>query len=273
MRAWEALGRAEPRLGMREAGLLLACAWGLEDAKSVWLRGGEELPPDVRSRFASYIHRRAAGEPYAYIAGRAYFWSLPLAVGLGVLCPRPETEHLVEAVLRLDLSPGTVVADIGTGSGAIALALKSERPDLNLVATDISRAALSAARANAARLGLAVAFLWGDLLAPLRQRRITPAVIVMNPPYVAWHDARGVETAFEPPGALFGGPDGLRCYRRLADEASTLLPPGGYLALEIGEGQKEDVVRIISRRLGVAGVDVARDLAGRERVVTVRRRT
>ena len=270
MTAWEALRQAEPRLSLREAGLLLALAWGMRDSREVWLAGGRELPPDVLAGFRKNLRRRAADEPYAYIAGRAHFWDLDLEVGPGVLCPRPETEHLVEAILGLELAAGSIVADIGTGSGAIALAVKSERPDLSVVATDASREALLLAERNARRLGLDVRFLWGDLLRPLATHHVAPAVIAMNPPYVAREDAL-TGTSFEPAGALFGGRDGLSCYRHLADEAAIMLPRGGHLVVEIGAGRAEAVRQVVAKRMAVDAVAVERDLAGHERVMTFRR--
>lgn len=271
MTAWEALHQAEPRLGMREAGLLLAAAWGMKDGRDVWLAGGSELPPEVLARFRANVRRRAAGEPYAYITGRAHFWNLELRVNSSVLCPRPETEHLVEAILRLDLPAGSTIADIGTGSGAVALAVKSERPDLAVVATDASRDALGVAADNARRLRLDVRFLWGDLLGPLATHRITPDVVAMNPPYVASRDEVSPELAFEPAGALRGGRDGLTCYRHLADGAAALLPAGGYLVLEVGAGQTEAAKRIVARRMATSRATVDQDLAGYDRVVTFRR--
>ncbi len=270
MTAWEALRQAEPRLGLREAGLLLALAWGMGDGREVWLAGGRELPPDVLGRFRKNLRRRAADEPYAYIAGRAHFWDLELEVGPGVLCPRSESEHLVEAVLGLELPMGGIVADIGTGSGAIALAVKSERPDLSVVATDASRRALLVAEGNARRLGIDVRFLWGSLLRPLVTHHVAPDVIVMNPPYVAREDAL-TGTSFEPADALFGGRDGLTYYRHLADEAAMMLPPGGHLVVEIGAGRAEAVRQVVARRMAVDTGKVDRDLAGHERVLTFRR--
>jgi release factor glutamine methyltransferase len=176
-----------------------------------------------------------------------------------VLIPRPETEHLVEAAL--ELPEGARVVDVGTGSGAVALALKDERPDLSVVGTDVSVDALAVARANAARLELDVEFLHGDLLEP-----VTGDVdaVVSNPPYVEAGAALAPEIAHEPRGALFAGDDGLDLIRRLVPAAL-----GPFLALEVGQGQAE-AVATLCREAGFSDVDVVADLAGIERVVVAR---
>jgi release factor glutamine methyltransferase len=259
--ALTAAGCDTPRL---DAELLLAAAMGVDRAAIV-ADPGRALEPDAARRFQEHAARRREREPVAYILGSKGFRSIELAVDPRVLIPRPETEHLVEALLGLP--PGSRVVDIGTGSGAIALALKSERPDLDVVATDTSAEALEVARANAERLGLAVEFLEGDLLAgvggPLD-------AVVSNPPYVE----DGAELApeivgFEPALALRAGPDGLDVIRRLlpavgATDAHTV-------ALEIGAGQAAAVADLM-REVGFAEVDVVADLAGFERVLVGRRR-
>ncbi|HTE61927.1 MAG TPA: peptide chain release factor N(5)-glutamine methyltransferase, partial [Solirubrobacteraceae bacterium] len=205
--ALTAAGCESPRL---DAELLLAAAMGVDRAVVV-SDPGRRIEPDAARRFMEYAARRREREPVAYILGSKGFRSIELAVDPRVLIPRPETEHVVEAVL--DLPRGARVCDVGTGSGAIALALKSERPDLELVATDSSDDALEVARANAERLGLEVELHHGDLLADVRARL---DAIVSNPPYVE----DGAELApeivrYEPALALRAGPDGLDVIRRL----------------------------------------------------------
>src|SRR5215210_1576114 len=225
--ALTAAGCETPRL---DAELLLAAAMGVDRAVIV-SDPGRGLEPDAARRFMDFAARRREREPVAYILGSKGFRSIDLAVDPRVLIPRPETEHLVEAVL--DLPQGARVCDVGTGSGAIALALKSERPDLDVVATDSSAEALDAARANAARLGLDVAFFEGDLLADAGG---SLDAVVSNPPYVEDGAQLAPEIVrFEPALALRAGPDGLDVIRRLvpAVGAST----ASLLALEVGAGQ------------------------------------
>ena len=259
--ALTAAGCESPRL---DAELLLAAAMGVDRAVVV-SDPGRRIEPDAARRFMEYAARRREREPVAYILGSKGFRSIELAVDPRVLIPRPETEHVVEAVL--DLPRGARVCDVGTGSGAIALALKSERPDLEVVATDSSDDALEVARANAERLGLEVELHHGDLLADVRARL---DAIVSNPPYVE----DGAELApeivrYEPALALRAGPDGLDVIRRLLPAAGATA--AHTVALEIGAGQ-EAAVGTLMREAGFAEVSVIRDLAGISRVLVGRRR-
>jgi release factor glutamine methyltransferase len=210
------------------------------------------------------VRRRAMGrEPVAYITGVRGFRRLDLHVDGRVLIPRPETETLVEAAL--DLPRGARVVDVGTGSGAVALALKDERPDLDVVATDTSADALMVARANAARLGLEVAFVEGDLLATVGN----VDAVVSNPPYVEDGAALQLEIArHEPAVALYAGPEGLTVIRRLVTQVAA--SRARFVALEVGMGQAADVAGVL-REAGFAEIETRRDLAGIERVVAGRR--
>ena len=214
-------------------------------------------------RYAALIARRAAGEPLAYLVGRREFWSLELAVTPAVLIPRPETEILVERALILGPASARV-ADLGTGSGAIALAIARERPAWRVTATDVSAPALTVARANAAALGLGgVEFLEGSWFEPLGEAPFE--LIVSNPPYVDAADPALEALRFEPPLALTPGPDGLAALRVLARGAGAHLSPGGWLLLEHGATQGE----ALRRELVAAGFTHVRshpDLAGHERM-------
>jgi release factor glutamine methyltransferase len=259
--ALEAVGCETPRL---DAELLLAAAMGVDRA-AVVADPGRAIEPDAARRFMEYAARRRSREPVAYILGTKGFRSIELAVDPRVLIPRPETEHLVEAVL--DLPTGARVCDVGTGSGAIALALKSERPDLRVVATDASAEALEVARANAERLGLDVELHHGDLLASVRGPL---DAVVSNPPYVE----DGAELApeivrYEPALALRAGPDGLDVIRRLLPAVGAT--SAGTVALEVGDGQSAAVAALM-REAGFGDVSVVRDYAGIERVLVGRRR-
>jgi release factor glutamine methyltransferase len=233
----------------------------------------DHLPSDNElATYRELVQRRLSGEPVAYILGRKEFWSLDLCVDPRVLIPRPDTETLIEQALALlsDAPPcgrPLRVLDVGTGSGAVALALKKERPSDEVFAIDVSEDALAVARDNALRLGLEVEFAQGDLLATLASRAPWD-VIVSNPPYIPSSDIDELpsEVRHEPRLALDGGADGLHIVRRLATESVGLLAPGGALAMEIGAEQAAQVTEIL-RGEGYAGVDSRRDLAGIERVV------
>jgi release factor glutamine methyltransferase len=260
--ALTAAGCESPRL---DAELLLAAAMGVDRAVIV-SDPGRGLEPAAARRFQEHARRRTQREPVAYILGRKGFRTIELEVDGRVLVPRPETEHLVEAAL--DLPRGARVADVGTGSGAVALALKAERPDLEVVATDSSAAALAVARANAERLGLEVELVPGDLLEGVGGRL---DAVLSNPPYVADgdHGALAPEIArHEPAEALMAGADGLEVIRRLAPGAAAT--GAAFLALEVGFGQAAAVAEIV-RGAGFPRTETTSDLAGIERVVVGRR--
>jgi release factor glutamine methyltransferase len=224
----------------------------------------ERVPgPEQVARFVAWLERRLTGEPVAYLLGRREFWSLELDVTPDTLIPRPETELLVELALeRLPTDRPATVADLGTGSGAIALALAVERPRARIVATDRSSAALTVARCNALRFGLSnVEFREGDWCAPLAGERFD--LIVSNPPYVATTDSRWREgeLRFEPSGALVAGADGLDAIRAIIIQAPNYLSPGGWLLLEHGYDQGEPVPALLRERGFVEATD-HRDAAG-----------
>jgi release factor glutamine methyltransferase len=258
--AIEASGSATPRL---DAELLLADVLGVDRARLLTDRDLRVAGPAVRA-FQELVRRRSAGrEPVAYLLGRRGFRHLDLAVDPRVLVPRPETELLVEAAL--DLPRGARVVDVGTGSGAVALALKDERPDLDVVATDVSADALAVARANAARLGLEVAFAHADLLDGVEGPF---DAVLSNPPYVAEGDPLPPDVArHEPRAALLAGPDGLDVLRRLVPQAAAAAP---LVLVEVGAGQA-GAVEALLRDAGLADTARVRDLAGIERVVRGRR--
>lgn len=256
-----AIGASGSPSARLDAELLLAAALGVDRA-ALWTSDLAVGGPAARV-FRDLVGRRATlHEPVAYLLGHKGFRYLDLEVDPRVLIPRPETELLVE--VGLELAQGARVADVGTGSGAVALALKSERPDLEIVAADISGDALDVARANAQRLGLDVAFARGDLLDGVDG---TLDAVLCNPPYVEEGASLAPDIArHEPPGALFAGADGLDVVRRLVPQAAARTP---LLALEIGHGQA-DAVAGLMRAAGYADVRRRRDLAGIERVVVGR---
>jgi release factor glutamine methyltransferase len=255
-----ACASASPRL---DAEVLLGFVLGVERARLVLDR--DVAVADVeRARFEALVARRAAGEPVAYLIGRRGFRWLELEVDARVLIPRPETELLVE--VAVGLAPGAVVLDVGTGSGAIALAVASERPDLVVRGLDVSADAIAVARHNAARLGLErVSFSVGDLLSGAEPCD----AVLANLPYIEEGAQLPVDVAgFEPSLALYAGADGLAVIRRLIGMVGLSWP--SLLALEIGESQGPAVAELV-RGAGFDEVSVLHDLAGSDRVVVGRR--
>ena len=243
----------------REARLLLAAATGFSEA-SVIAYPERSLSTETESRFREYVQRRQNNEPVAYILGRKEFYGLELAVNPAVLIPRPETELLVELALQHEFSS---VADLGTGSGAIALAIKRHRPAARVLAVEASAAALVVAKRNAARLGLDIEFMHGRWFGPLEGERLD--VIVSNPPYVAEGDPHLAELRHEPAQALVSAPDGLSALRDIAREAKSHLNAGGWLLLEHGMGQEHEV-RALLQHGGLEELITWPDLAGIPRV-------
>jgi release factor glutamine methyltransferase len=250
----------------REAERLLQHALGQPRA---WLYAHADDAIDASAERCVHelVARRDAGEPLAYITGRREFWSLDLAVSPAVLIPRPETELLVElAIQRIPHEQFASAADLGTGSGAIALAIARERPRTQVLATDSSAAALDVARGNAARLAVAnVGFALGDWCAALGYAQFD--LIVSNPPYIAAADPhlRRGDLRFEPTSALASGIDGLDAIRSIVKAAPAHLRPGGWLLLEHGCEQGRDVRKLLETS-GFVEVFTALDLEDRERV-------
>ena len=248
-----------------DAEILLAHALGTRRAR---LRSHpEDVPEDAaRARYVELLGRRAGGEPVAYILGHKDFWTLRLAVSPAVLVPRPETELLVERALALRPEPVARAIDLGTGSGAIALSLASERPQWQVTATDVSAEALAVARANAATHALTrVEFLEGSWFEPLGERRFQLAI--SNPPYIgaAEPELATAELKHEPRTALSPGADAMASLRTIIHRAPPHLEHGGWLLLEHGTTQAAAVARELVVR-GFRHVRSHRDLAGHERI-------
>jgi release factor glutamine methyltransferase len=267
----DALRAARLRIDATDAELLLAHVLG---ASRTWLfaHAKDALPSEPQARFDALVARRAAGEPVAYLIGHRGFWSLDLQVTPATLIPRPDTELLVELALeRLPPEGASRVADLGTGSGAIALAIARERPHAQVIATDASTEALAVAQSNAARHGLdQVAFREGRWFAPLAGERFD--LVASNPPYIAEGDAHleQGDLRFEPRSALASGPDGLDDVRAIVADAPAHLVAGGWLLLEHGFEQGA-AVRALFDAAGFTQVATRQDLEGRDRVTLGRR--
>jgi release factor glutamine methyltransferase len=261
-----AAGHLRDNDSVREVELLLSHALGCNRA---WLYAHADDPIDTAHavKFHALLMRRSAGEPVAYLIGRREFWSLDLAVTPAVLIPRAETELLVELTLqRIAQNVKVDIADLGTGSGAIALALARERPNAHVLATDASVAALTVARSNAARLGIGnVEFAQGDWCAALGDRKFD--VIASNPPYIAVADAhlKQGDLRFEPRAALASGADGLDAIRVIVRGAPAHLKPRAWLLFEHGYDQSA-AARDLLGKSGFVEVFSELDLEGRERV-------
>ena len=272
----QALREAAARLAAHEtarldAELLLAHVLG-RPRTYLYAWPERELDVERAAAFDALVARRAAGEPVAYLVGAREFWSRALAVTPATLIPRPETELLVEAALeRIPVEASWRVADLGTGSGAIAIAVAAERPACALIATDRSAAALAVAQSNAERhVPGQVSFVCADWLAPFRKEAFD--LIAANPPYVAQADphlALG-DVRFEPVGALAAGPDGLDAIRRIVAETTHCLRPGGWLLVEHGYDQAAAVAKLLDEK-GFLDIACLRDPAGQPRVSLGRR--
>ena len=255
---------AELTTARRDAELLLMRVLGWDRA---YLLTHPEtlLSSEHNALYQSWIERRARHEPVQYIIGEQEFFGLKFRVTPDVLIPRPETEHLVEAALAhagRDLA--LRIADIGTGSGAIAVVLAHALPNAQITALDISPAALAVARVNAEAHGVSdrIRFVESDLLVALADEQFD--LIVSNPPYVANGEELEAQVRdYEPVQALFAGPEGLDIYRRLIPQAQTSLKPGGWLLVEIGHGQREAVTQLLA---GWDDVSFIADLQGIPRV-------
>lgn len=273
------------KAGIRDARLnaevLLGHVLGMERI-ALYARFEQAVGERERARFRELVRRRAAREPLQYLTGRCEFYGRPFQVSPAVMVPRQETELLVEACLARLPSGPCRAADLCTGSGVIAVTLAAERPDLHVAATDASAEAVDVARRNAGALGVAerIEFGVGDLAAPLAG--LLPgglravALVAANPPYVRTGIIETLEPEVrdhEPRAALDGGADGLRVVRRLVPEAAEALAPGGWLALEIGEGQARAVAELAAHvgAFCMATAETMTDAGGCERVFCVRK--
>lgn len=264
-------GIPQPR---SDAEVLLAHALGLERLH-LYLRYDQPLAGGELERFRALVKRRAAREPTQYITGRQEFWSLELEVTPAVLIPRPETEVLVEKALELIQSQPWRVLDLGTGSGAIAVALAHEAPRISVFATDRSPEALQVAQRNARRHGLEnrIVFASMNLFEAFRPGLAPFQLVVTNPPYIGDLEFPGLSPEvkdFEPREALRGGgPLGTDLIRRIIGQAPSFLVPGGHLLVEIGQGQADHLAQVVSGQSGVANFRFFRDYSGNVRVLHV----
>jgi release factor glutamine methyltransferase len=277
--AWarQVLDRAEIENAVQESRWLVGHALGLEPHHLV-SQAEQPVSSEKKAQTESLVSRRAAHEPLQYILGTQEFCGLEFHVSPAVLIPRPETEVLLQEALRaVDLNKDSVLVDVGTGSGCVAVTLATILSRARILAVDRSPEALAEAKANAERLTVAdrIEFIEGDLLSPLRNRGLTGQVdvIVSNPPYIAESEWAGLQPeirGFEPRSALVSGPKGTEFHERLLRESKEYLVPGGSLVMEIGQGQRPAVQQIAEELGGYTPVEIAKDGAGIERIVIFR---
>lgn len=274
-------GAAEPRTS---AEVLLAHALGISRL-DLYLRHDQPLTPEELARFKVFVLRRRAGEPVAYITGHKEFWSLDFLVTPAVLIPRPETETLITSVLevfksangkRQTANSSDWGLEVGVGSGAIIITLARELPEMRWLGVDISGPALAVARENAARHEVAdrIHFLRGNLLAPLHPGPRLQ-LLVANLPYVprpVWEELPKDIKEFEPQEALLGGADGLDLIKPLVQAAPGVLSPGGWLALEVADGQAPKVAALMAESGAYEQIEKIPDYLGIERVIRARRK-
>ncbi len=264
---------ASPRL---DAELLLAYLLGVERIQ-LYMQFDRPLSSQELSQYRQLVRRRAACEPIAYITGEKEFWSLKFKVTPQVLIPRPETEILLETALGLchNLSQ-PLILDLGTGSGNLAISLAKELEQAHLAASDLSAEALDIARENAQTHGVAEGINWycGDLFSCLGDIKGQVDLLVSNPPYIAEDELAQLQPEvrdFEPRQALAAGSDGLDVFRKIAAQAGDWLKTGGFLCLEIGAGQADAVGKLLQASGDFTRIEVIKDYAGLDRVVTSRR--
>jgi release factor glutamine methyltransferase len=248
----------------------------LNQERNLYLELDQDLDEPTLALFSAMMDRLMTQEPLAYVLGYQVFLGYPIEVNPSVLIPRPETEELVlQVLMTLDETLADVkhprLIDIGTGSGAIAIALKKEESRLEVLASDISEAALNQAQHNAKQLDASITWLLGSLAQPLIDRHERVDVIVCNPPYIPQNEAIEVSVKdFEPHVALFGGEDGLDFYRQVLDQAPFVLNQPGFIAFEIGWNQKDALTEEAKRRFPESTVTCYPDMAGKDRILIIK---
>ncbi|WP_046174597.1 peptide chain release factor N(5)-glutamine methyltransferase [Domibacillus indicus] len=247
----------------------------LQTSRSNLLARLHDVLTDEQSHaFYQMVMDHARGIPVQHLIGTEDFYGRPFIVNGDVLIPRPETEELVYHTLqKIKEWKNPIIADIGTGSGAIAVTVKAERPDAEVYAIDLSAAAVKTARQNAAAHEAEVLFLEGDLAAPLAERELAVDILLSNPPYIPLDEQQTLSTVvvdYEPHLALFGGKDGLDLYRRLAEQIPFVVKKGGLVGVETGAGQTEEVAAIFRASCPGSKTEILHDINGKDRMVFLR---
>lgn len=249
--------------------------WLLEDITGmsrteIALNFRGNVPEHILNEYLSYRERMYKGEPVQYIAGFAEFYGRKFKVNRDVLIPRPETEELIYQTLEMLNSKNKILCDIGTGSGAIAISFKKERPDLSVFATDISACAISIAKENAEMLDAQVEFLLGETLKPLIDKKIKVDVLVSNPPYISYEEQKemsGTVLDYEPHLALFAPDDGLAIYKDILSNLDKVITKGGLVIFEIGHLQGDILKAYILEHYNVENLKIIKDINQNNRMI------
>ena len=275
----EVLHKAKQEMEAADRGEQAALFYMLEltnkEAHNLYMEFEEEMPADIQQAYESGIIRLVAGEPLGHVLGFEWFYGYRFKVNEDVLIPRPETEELVANVLAAydeyfrDVE-NVMAVDIGTGSGAIAISLKKEEPNLHMMATDISEKAVLVAKDNAQENDAIVSFLVGDMLQPLIERDIKVDILISNPPYIPKEEVMEDSVVnYEPHVALFGGEDGLKFYRVIFENAPQVLKEKAMMAFEMGYNQGEALSELARSYFPDAKIEVIKDMNGKNRMLFV----
>lgn len=275
----EVLHKAKQEMEAADRGEQAALFYMLEltnkEAHNLYMEFEEEMPADIQQAYESGIIRLVAGEPLGHVLGFEWFYGYRFKVNEDVLIPRPETEELVANVLAAydeyfrDVE-NVMAVDIGTGSGAIAISLKKEEPNLHMMATDISEKAVLVAKDNAQENEAIVSFLVGDMLQPLIERDIKVDILISNPPYIPKEEVMEDSVVnYEPHVALFGGEDGLKFYRVIFENAPQVLKEKAMMAFEMGYNQGESLSELARSYFPDAKIEVIKDMNGKNRMLFV----
>lgn len=274
----ELLKSANERMLEADRGEQAALLYLLEltnmEAHNLYMEYEQEVDTQIEKEFEQGLQRLLAGEPLGHVLGFEWFYGYRFKVNEDVLIPRPETEELVANVLASydEVFGGkqVIVADVGTGSGAIAISLKKEEPNLHVLASDISEKAVMIAKENAQNNDAIVSFVVGDMLQPLIDRNIKLDILVSNPPYIPNEEVMEHSVVdYEPHVALFGGEDGLKFYRSIFENAHKVLKEKAFMAFEMGYNQKENLTALAREYFPDAKIEVLKDLSGKNRMLFI----
>lgn len=274
-----ALQKAQKEMDAANRGEQAALFYLLEltnkEAHNLYMEFEEEMPSDVLMRYEEGIARLVAGEPLGHVLGFEWFYGYRFKVNEHVLIPRPETEELVANILAdydtyFSSTENVVAVDVGTGSGAIAISLKKEEPNIHMIATDISEDAVMVAKENAEANDAIVAFCVGDMLQPLIERNVKVDILISNPPYIPVEEVMEDSVVkYEPHVALFGGEDGLKFYRIIFEHAKEILKEKAMMAFEMGYQQGESLKKEAMKYFPQARIEVVKDMNGKDRMLFV----